>query len=51
MDKNISLTIRDTDIPGPGADQVLVREVVSGTNPRDCRIPLVCPTDGNPTNQ
>jgi NADPH:quinone reductase-like Zn-dependent oxidoreductase len=51
VDKNISLTIRDTDIPVPEAGQVLIRVVVSGTNPKDWKIPPWWPTDGTPTNQ
>ncbi|KAL4733826.1 GroES-like protein [Aspergillus similis] len=48
---NISVTIRDTDIPVPEAGQVLIRVVVSGTNPKDWKLPLWWPTDGTPTNQ
>ncbi len=50
MDKNISLTIRDTDIPVPEAGQVLIRVVVSGTNPKDWKFPLVWLIDRSPTN-
>lgn len=51
MDRNTSVTIRDTDIPVPEAGQVLIRVVVSGTNPKDWKVPLVWPADGTPTNQ
>ncbi|PYI02371.1 GroES-like protein [Aspergillus sclerotiicarbonarius CBS 121057] len=51
VDKNISLTIRDTDIPVPGPGQVLIRVVVSGTNPKDWKMPPLWPTDGTPANQ
>ncbi|KAJ6095196.1 hypothetical protein N7467_002709 [Penicillium canescens] len=51
VDKNISLTIRDTDIPVPEAGHVLIRVAVSGTNPKDWKMPLWWPTDGTPTNQ
>lgn len=51
MDNNISLTIRNTDIPDPKAGQVLIRVVVSGTNPKDWKKPLWWPSDKAPTNQ
>ncbi|KAJ6088064.1 chaperonin 10-like protein [Penicillium canescens] len=51
VDKNISLTIRDTGIPVPEAGHVLIRVAVSGTNPKDWKMPLWWPTDGTPTNQ
>ncbi|KAL3429878.1 GroES-like protein [Aspergillus tetrazonus] len=51
VDRNISVTIQDTDIPVPEAGQVLIRVVISGINPKDWKIPLVWPTDGTPTNQ
>ncbi|KAJ6104468.1 hypothetical protein N7523_010788 [Penicillium sp. IBT 18751x] len=51
VDKNIILTIRDTDVPVPEAGQVLIRVVVSGTNPKDWKLPAWWPADGTPTNQ
>ncbi|KAJ5083949.1 hypothetical protein NUU61_008528 [Penicillium alfredii] len=51
VDKNISVTIRDTDIPVPEVGQVLIRVVISGTNPKDWKLPLVWPADRTPTNQ
>lgn len=51
MDNNISLEIRETEIPDPKAGQVPIRVVVSGTNPKDWKSPLVWPSDGTPTNQ
>lgn len=51
MDKNISITIRDTDIPAPEAGHVLIRVVVSGTNPKDWKMPPLWPRDGTPANQ
>ncbi|KAI9034785.1 chaperonin 10-like protein [Aspergillus affinis] len=49
VDNDISLTIRDTDIPVPKAGQVLIHVVVSGTNPKDWN--PWWPIDGTPTNQ
>lgn len=51
VDKNTSITIRDTGIPAPEAGQVLIRVVVSGTNPKDWKLPPLWPKDGIPTNQ
>ncbi|KAJ5128734.1 hypothetical protein N7448_002450 [Penicillium atrosanguineum] len=51
VDKNTTLTIRDTDVPVPEAGQVLIRVVVSGTNPKDWKLPPLWPVDGTPTNQ
>ncbi|KAJ5701109.1 hypothetical protein N7488_008657 [Penicillium malachiteum] len=39
VDANIAVTIRDTEIPVPEAGQVLIRVVVSGTNPKDWKVP------------
>lgn len=51
VDKDIAVTVRDTDVPVPEAGQVLIRVVVSGTNPKDWKIPPRWPADGTPTNQ
>ncbi|KAJ5163874.1 Nitrilotriacetate monooxygenase component A/pristinamycin IIA synthase subunit A [Penicillium coprophilum] len=40
VDKNTSVIIRDVDIPTPGHGQVLIRVVVSGTNPKDWKLPI-----------
>lgn len=39
VDKTITVTIRDVPIPTPQPGQVLIRVVVSGTNPKDWRMP------------
>ncbi|KAL4784903.1 GroES-like protein [Aspergillus varians] len=49
--KDLAVSIRDTGIPVPQAGQVLIRVVVSGTNPKDWKMPPHWPTDGSPFNQ
>ena len=39
IDKTISAIIRDVDIPTPEPGQVLIQVVVSGTNPKDWKLP------------
>ncbi|KAJ5276942.1 hypothetical protein N7524_003095 [Penicillium chrysogenum] len=39
IDKTVSVIIRDVDIPTPKPGQVLIRVVVSGTNPKDWKVP------------
>lgn len=39
VDNNLTVVIRDTDKPVPQSGQVLIRVVVSGTNPKDWKIP------------
>ncbi|KAJ5949833.1 hypothetical protein N7454_001417 [Penicillium verhagenii] len=39
VDKDTIVTIRETEIPVPKEDQVLIRVVVSGTNPKDWKLP------------
>lgn len=51
INKELVVTIRDSEIPVPGADEVLIRVVVSGTNPKDWKMPLHWPEDGTPFNQ
>lgn len=48
IDKNLSVTIRDVDIPRPELGQLLIRVVVSGTNPKDWKLPRWQPE--NPMN-
>ncbi|CAG8885604.1 unnamed protein product [Penicillium egyptiacum] len=43
--KTVSVTIRDVDIPTPKPGQVLIRVVVSGTNPKDWKLPKWTPDD------
>ncbi|KAJ5999698.1 secondary metabolism biosynthetic enzyme [Penicillium waksmanii] len=51
IDKHLSVTIRDTEIPVPEAGQVLIRVVVSGSNPKDWKMALSWPPDGALFNQ
>ncbi|KAJ5301578.1 hypothetical protein PENANT_c002G10008 [Penicillium antarcticum] len=39
IDKTVAVTIRDVDIPTPKPGQVLIKVVVSGTNPKDWKLP------------
>lgn len=39
IDKTLSVAVRDVDIPVPAPGQVLIRTVVSGTNPKDWKLP------------
>jgi NADPH:quinone reductase-like Zn-dependent oxidoreductase len=39
IDKTVAVSIRDVDIPTPKPGQVLIRVVVSGTNPKDWKVP------------
>jgi NADPH:quinone reductase-like Zn-dependent oxidoreductase len=39
VDKSTTVTIRDTPIPTHGPAQVLIHVVVSGTNPKDWKVP------------
>ncbi|KAL2831704.1 GroES-like protein [Aspergillus cavernicola] len=49
--KDLAVTIEDTNVPVPGAGQVLIRVIVSGTNPKDWKMPPHWPADGTPFNQ
>ncbi|KAJ5640176.1 uncharacterized protein N7484_008038 [Penicillium longicatenatum] len=50
VSKDTTVAIRDTEIPVPKQDQVLIRVVVSGTNPKDWKVPRWIPND-NGTNE
>jgi NADPH:quinone reductase-like Zn-dependent oxidoreductase len=39
IDKTVAVTIRDVEIPTPQPGQVLIKVVVSGTNPKDWKVP------------
>lgn len=45
IDRNLAVTVRDMAIPTPQAGQVLIKVVVSGSNPKDWKIPRVFPSD------
>ena len=38
VDKTITVAVRDTEVPVPKPGQVLIRVVVSGTNPKDWKM-------------
>lgn len=40
--------IIDTPIPEPNDDQVLIKVVVSGSNPKDWKVPDIAAIDGHP---
>ncbi|KAF7595971.1 hypothetical protein BBP40_004117 [Aspergillus hancockii] len=50
VDKTVTVTIRDTAIPVPGPGQVRIRVVVSGTNPKDWKVPSLWQPDAPPLN-
>ncbi len=50
IDKNTEVTIRDVDIPVPKPGQVLIKVIVSGTNPKDWKLPVWLP-DSPAANQ
>jgi NADPH:quinone reductase-like Zn-dependent oxidoreductase len=51
VDKTITVTVRDTAIPVPGPSQICIRVVVSGTNPKDWKVPSLWIQDALPSNQ
>ena len=52
VDRNTTVTIRDTPIPTPKEGQLLIRVVVSGTNPKDWKLPQWSLRDGHgPSNE
>ncbi|KAJ5573915.1 uncharacterized protein N7459_008342 [Penicillium hispanicum] len=50
VDKTVTVTIRDSEVPIPQPGQILIRVVVSGTNPKDWKYPGWVP-DAPPINQ
>lgn len=50
VDINTTIIVRDVPIPKPAAGQVLIQIVVSGTNPKDWKVPKWIP-DSGPKNQ
>ncbi|KAJ5691849.1 hypothetical protein N7462_001272 [Penicillium macrosclerotiorum] len=50
VDKATVVSIRDVKVPALKPDEVLIRVVVAGTNPKDWKVPLFLP-DPSPTNQ
>ena len=34
----VNVTIHDIDIPKPNADQVLIKVIISGSNPKDWKV-------------
>lgn len=47
-DKSLQAEIRDVPRPSPGPGQVLIRTVVSGTNPKDWKYPRYWAAPGTP---
>lgn len=43
IDQTLSVTIHDTLIPTPEANQILIRVEVSGSNPKDWKLPRMMP--------
>lgn len=50
-DNNLSVSIRDVDVPIPGPGQVLIKIVVTGTNPKDWKVPKMWSKGGAGQNQ
>ncbi|KAJ6171151.1 hypothetical protein N7470_000218 [Penicillium chermesinum] len=50
VDQTTSVAVKDTEVPVPNAGQVVIRVVVSGTNPKDWKVPAWF-ADKGPTNQ
>lgn len=50
IDSSLSVTIHDAPIPTPGPHQVLIRVVVSGSNPKDWKVPKVFGQNEPPKN-
>lgn len=50
IDKDTGVTIRDVNIPVPQPGQVLIKVIVSGTNPKDWKLPVWL-SDAPPANQ
>jgi NADPH2:quinone reductase len=40
VNKELKVTVHDVPVPKPNADQVLIKVVVSGSNPKDWKIPV-----------
>lgn len=50
VDKTVTVAVRDTEVPAPQPGQVLIRVVVSGTNPKDWKVARWRP-ESPPLNQ
>ncbi|KAL2812000.1 GroES-like protein [Aspergillus granulosus] len=51
VDKFTKVTLHNTPTPTPGPNQILIRVVACGLNPKDWKLPALWPADGTPTNQ
>lgn len=40
VDKDTTVTIKNVPIPTPGPNQVLIKVSVSGSNPKDWKVPI-----------
>ncbi|CAG7920450.1 unnamed protein product [Penicillium olsonii] len=50
FDKNLKVGIRDIPVPVPEPGQVLIRTVISGTNPKDWKYPKHWGPESEPSN-
>ncbi|KAH7020464.1 chaperonin 10-like protein [Ilyonectria destructans] len=49
-DKSLRVEVRDVPVPVPGPGQLLIRTVVSGTNPKDWKQPKIWASEVGPFN-
>ncbi|EAL85026.1 hypothetical protein KXW29_008054 [Aspergillus fumigatus] len=47
VNKEIKVEIKDVAVPKPGPDEVLIKVVVAGTNPKDWKLPSWLPASNN----
>jgi NADPH:quinone reductase-like Zn-dependent oxidoreductase len=50
FDKHLRVEVRDVPIPVPAPGQILIRTVVSGTNPKDWKYPKLWASDRKASN-
>ncbi|KAF9872144.1 hypothetical protein CkaCkLH20_10481 [Colletotrichum karsti] len=50
IDNALRVTVHDVPVPAPGPGQLLIRTVVSGTNPKDWKMPKVWAPNAEPAN-
>lgn len=49
-DKSLRVQVRDVPVPVPGPGHILIRTVVSGTNPKDWKQPQIWAPEAEPFN-
>ncbi|KAH6985366.1 putative quinone oxidoreductase [Ilyonectria destructans] len=47
VNKEAKVEIKDVAVPKPGPDEVLIKVIVAGTNPKDWKVPIWLPTSNN----